>query len=228
MSARYAIYFSPADDSALARYGERVLRRTAGNQSIELSLDDYTDRSVMHMLSSTPAHYGFHATLKAPFHLRPDASVSQLLEVAESLAARHSMITMDSLSPKLLSGFMALCFETQPAAIEHLAEQCLKEFEPFRAPLTQKDIDRRNPDQLNEVQRGYLNQYGYPFVLSEFQFHLTLTGKLDVAKHPDYIDWLYELYKQYVPEPPLLDRIAVFWQSEKTSAFTRLAQFPFS
>ena len=227
MSARYAIFFSPEDSTPLADYGERVLGRTAGGSAVGVSEDDYPDRTLAANLSATTAHYGFHATLKAPFHLREGQSVDSLLSAVEALTHRQSAIVMQTLEPRKLSGFAALMFANQPGAVQQLASQCVEQLEGFRAPLTPEDIQRRKPDALSKQQQHYLHQYGYPFVMSEFKFHMTLTGPLDSATHTDYFAWLYTLYKRRVTSPPVLDRLSVFWQPDRKSRFTRLRQFPF-
>ena len=227
MSARYAIFFSPEDSTPLADYGERVLGRTASGSAVGVSEDDYPDRTLAANLSETTAHYGFHATLKAPFHLREGQSVDTLLSAVEALAHGQSTIVMQTLEPRKLSGFAALMFANQPGAVQQLANECVEQLEGFRAPLTPEDIQRRKPDALSKQQQHYLHQYGYPFVMSEFKFHMTLTGLLDSATHTHYFAWLYTLYKRRIKSPPVLDRLSVFWQPDRKSRFTRLRQFPF-
>lgn len=228
MSARYAVYFSPNDASPLALYGERVLGRRADGQSVAPTSAHYANPAQAKALSATPAHYGFHATLKAPFRLKADTTESQLLDEVATLASQLHPVLMQSLAPRVLSQFIALCFDEQPAAIGELAARCVEYLEPYRAALSDDEIARRNPDQLNDTQRAYLGKYGYPYVLDEFQFHMTLTGKLNPAENSDYIEWLNQQYRSMVPDTPMLDRLAVFYQPEKTSAFRRLAQFPFN
>lgn len=226
MSARYAVFFCPDDASDLASYGRLVLGRTADGSPANPSHHDFHDRTVAAALSATPAHYGFHATLKAPFRLSVDASEEDLLSAVESLAQRQTSIDMHSLKPMMLSEFVALGFERQPSAVARLASQCVEQFESLRAPLTQEDLHKRKPDLLNDAQRAYLFQYGYPYVMSEFCFHMTLTGRLTLDEHADYVDWLKTLYTRIVPQEPKLDRLAVYWQPDRAAAFTRLAQFP--
>ena len=80
MNPRYAIYFVPAADSALYRFGSAVL-----------GYDCYTGNDVgfpgplpmkngaWRDLTGEPRRYGFHATLKAPFHLAKDADETALI-----------------------------------------------------------------------------------------------------------------------------------------------------
>jgi len=75
---------------------------------------------------------------------------------------------------------------------------------------------RRNPDQLSQRQRDYLERYGYPHVLDDFHFHMTLSQQLnDSAKSASYHTWLTELYGDTITQTPWLDRLAVFWQPDR-------------
>jgi len=229
MSApRYAVFFCPADNSELGLYGQQALGRSADGQVPDWAFANSPDRQLALALTATPAHYGFHATLKAPFHLAEQATEQQLLEAVEMLASRQSAIALHTLEPRLLSGFMALTLSSQPPAISSLAEQCVKQIERFRAPLSAEDIRKRNPVQLSEQQREYLYQYGYPYVMGEFRFHMTLTGKVSADLHALHIRWLNELYDTQLTKTPVLDRLAVFRQPDRETSFSRLVEFAFN
>jgi hypothetical protein len=226
MSERYAVYFSPDDSTALARFGVRVLGRTNDGREVDASADDYHDPDVVKALTATPSHYGFHATLKAPFQLAPGTTRQALLDAVAKLASEHSSVEMRGLKPQQISGFLALMLTNQPDAVKLLANHCVERLEDFRAPLTSVDIERRNPGALSHQQRQYLHQFGYPFVMSEFRFHMTLTGRCkNIGEYSDYIDWLNSLYERMVTSPPDLDRLCVFWQPDRETAFTRIAEF---
>ena len=85
---------------------------------------------------------------------------------------------MPGLHPRVKSGFLALRFQQQPTAIKAFAMCCVEQFEPFRAPLSAYDIQRREPESLPPDQRDNLMRYGYPYVGDAFDFHMTLTGQL--------------------------------------------------
>lgn len=227
MSARYAVFFCPEDSSPLAQFGQQVLGRSADGDTLSPRDTDFPDDQQAKALSATPAHYGFHATLKAPFELSAGSTERQLLGEVEVLARQQSVIAMPLLRPRALAGFMALTFDQQPDAITTLAQLCVRHFEPFRAPISESDILRRKPAQLSDRQREYLYQYGYPYVMNEFRFHMSLTGSMVPADHADYVNWLSERYDKLVREQPVLDRLAVFWQADRATPFTRLAQFSF-
>jgi hypothetical protein len=59
-------------------------------------------------LTEEPRRYGFHATLKAPFHLAVDASEAQVIAALEAFAASHGAFTLPRLRIALLSRFVAL------------------------------------------------------------------------------------------------------------------------
>lgn len=51
--------------------------------------------------------------------------------------------------------------------------------DPFRAPLTEAELARRRRSKLSARQEAHLTRYGYPYVLDQFRFHLTLTGAIE-------------------------------------------------
>ncbi len=77
-----------------------------------------------------------------------------------------------------LGTFLALVPGEPEPALHALEAEVLDAFEPFRAPLDADEIARRRPERLSERQREHLERWGYPFVLDEYRFHMTLTGSL--------------------------------------------------
>ncbi|MCP6151516.1 DUF1045 domain-containing protein, partial [Klebsiella pneumoniae] len=69
-------------------------------------------------------------------------------------------------------------------ALEDLAGCAVVDLDPLRAPLTAAEMARRRPEDLSERQRDHLLAYGYPYVLADFRFHMTLTGPLDAIDRP--------------------------------------------
>ena len=59
-----------------------------------------------------------------------------------------------------------------------LAEGVVRGTNPLRAPLTPTEVAKRRPESLSPRQRDLLEAWGYPFVMEEFRFHLTLTDRL--------------------------------------------------
>ena len=73
MAARYALYYAPHKDEPLYRLMAPLFGRDCRDGS-RLPGGPVAPAGVEHglwtSLAKTPAHYGLHATLKAPFELR--------------------------------------------------------------------------------------------------------------------------------------------------------------
>lgn len=178
MTERYAIYLAPEADTPLWRFGTCWLGRdpATGNcraETLGLSTAYHTK------ITATPARYGFHGTLKPPFRLAGDATREGLIATLAQFAAQRPAFEAPSLVLGELDGFLALVPDRATPALGELAAQCVTGFDEFRAPLTGADIARRNPDRLTTAQRENLTNWGYPHVLDDFRYHMTLTGRLD-------------------------------------------------
>ncbi len=229
MNERYAIYFAPADDSPLGVFGASVLRRKAGNAQAWYNPDlpyNFDNTDLWLSCIKKPARYGFHATIKAPFELAPGCTADQLLSDVEQFCKNQSVLAMPDLAPRRTRRFDALAFEKQPDAIKAFANKCVEHFEPYRGPLTEADLKRRHQDNLSEEQQHYLDQFGYPYIFNQFNFHMTLSGNMPDADN-GYLQWLSTIYPLMVPETPVLDRLSVFHQPDRNTPFVRVAEFTF-
>ena len=225
MSVRYALYFSPVTNSPLASFGAASLGRTATTPRPDNVGSPHPDKARWLSLTQSPAHYGFHATLKAPFELRPGTTVEDLTQKLRLFVQTLSPIPLDGLAPRQLSGFAALTLPSQPASLRGLAQQTVEIFEPYRQPLSAADIQRRKRQGLTPRQVELLEQFGYPYVDDEFRFHMTLTGPLS-DRDLDYVEWLKTLYGQFVTDTPCLDQIAIYSQPNRQSPFVKLLACP--
>jgi hypothetical protein len=95
-------------------------------------------------------------------------------------------------------------------------------FEPFREPLGESERARRLKAPLTPRQIELVDQYGYPYVLEQFLFHMTLTDRLaEELREPlraRAADWFAEA----LAAPVVLDRLVVFAEPEPGAAFERL------
>jgi len=126
-------------------------------------------------------------------------------------------MVLEGLAPRRTRRFDALAVESQPQEVHSFANACVEQFEPHRAPLGEADLERRHRDDLSAQQIDYLQQFGYPYVYSHFNFHMTLSGT-----QPDdengWLQWLSTIYPMMVPEAPMLDRLSVFYQPDRNSS----------
>lgn len=175
---RYAIYHAPDPVSAFWQRAAEWLGRDAASGAV-LAQPAIPGLSAerFHALTADPRHYGFHATLKAPFRLAPGQDEAALRDALAAFA-RTQVAFEAGLSPAALGRFLAFRPSTPSPAIDALHAAALAAFEPFRAPLSDGDLVRRRRAGLSPEQDQLLVTWGYPYVLDHFRFHLTLTGSL--------------------------------------------------
>jgi hypothetical protein len=114
----------------------------------------------------------------------------------------------------------------QPSAeLERLAADCVSEFDSFRAPLTSEDRARRNPSALTPRQCEHLDRWGYPYVMEDFRFHMTLTGRLDAGRREPVLTMLRERFSALGLKTLAIDRIALFRQDDEDSRFRILSHW---
>jgi putative phosphonate metabolism protein len=176
---RYAVYFSPAESHPLSKAAARWLGRDAfTGETWPTPEVEGLPAGAVEQLTAEPRRYAFHATLKAPFELAEAKSEADLVAELE----RFAIETMSFEIPKVVIGqlgrFFALVPELVYPELQDFAARVVERFEPFRAPLTEADIARRKPESLSPAQRANLDRWGYPHVMDEFSFHMTLTGRV--------------------------------------------------
>lgn len=174
MNTRYAVYYAPAPDTLFHALGTSWLGRDAwtGEAASQPAVDNIAG------LTAEPRRYGFHATLKAPFHLAKTKNRKDLSVFAEEFARRQAPVMLPKLRLAALDGFLALIPDAETDRLHVLAACCVMDFDGFRGPLHQEEVARRTRSGLNLRQNRLLLNWGYPHVLDQFRFHMTLTNKL--------------------------------------------------
>jgi putative phosphonate metabolism protein len=223
--SRYAIYYAPAPGSVLDRFGATMLGYDA-HQGIDLPFTDGIAVPDWHELTQDPRKYGFHATLKAPMALAPDRREDELIAACAAFAAKPRVVPAIKPVVDTIEGFVAIIPVSPTAALEGFAADCVRDFDAFRAPLTEEDRARRNPSDLTPRQRGYLDRWGYPYVFEEFRFHMTLTGRLDAKRRGPIIAMLRQRFRDTGLRELSIDRIALFRQSGANARFQIIGQWP--
>lgn len=185
-------------------------------------LGDYLDR--WPAMTSEPRKYGFHATLKSPFHLAASCDEPMLVFALKHYAEMTTKVMCEGLRVATVGPFIALVPKGDDKAIIDLAFSIVEHFEPFRAPLTNAERDRRLASPLTHRQVQYLDRYGYPYVKDEFRFHMTLTNALHQDDRQDVARVIAT-----ASETPLasfsgfIDRICLFKQEDASARFKILA-----
>ncbi len=220
-SARYAIYYAPEPESVLWKFGSQVIGYDAvdGQElAVPAFAGDLSERWAE--LVSEPRKYGFHATLKAPFHLASGVDEVTLMVAIERFAATTHAASIEGLEVATIGPFIALKPKGDAGALNALASTIVRHFEPFRAPLTDEDRARRLKSPLTERQIDYLDRFGYPYVHEEFRFHMTLTGPLHVDDRDTALTTLKTAYhEQSIADHSSINRICMFKQATPSARF---------
>jgi putative phosphonate metabolism protein len=175
---RYGVYYAPPRWSDFERFGTAWLGRDAetGEPVTQPDLPGL-GRDVLRELTVEPRRYGFHGTLMAPFEPAEGVGEAAVRERLDRLAATLAPLDMEPLAVRAIGSFLALVPAYQDGPAE-LAEAVLRAMHPLRAPVTEADRARRRANGLTPAQDRLLEQWGYPYVLGEFRFHITLTGRV--------------------------------------------------
>jgi putative phosphonate metabolism protein len=227
MRARYAVYYTPSADDALTRRAAAWLGRDAftGERLARPELPGLQDLD-LDALTEDPRFYGFHATLKAPFELAPEAGERTLLEFAEGFAARQASFEA-TMAPASLGRFLALRLTAPSTEMQALHSACVRAFDPFRAPLSVADLARRRKSPLTAEQDERLVAWGYPYVFDDFRFHMTLTnGIADQEPRERLLAALQDHFAD-LSGPHRFAGVAVFKQDARSEPFHVLARFAF-
>lgn len=221
---RYAIYYVAAPDSVLDRFGASLLGYDA-YAGEDLPFPDGVP-SDWRDLTQDPRKYGFHATLKAPMALAAGRSEAQLIGACELFADAARPIPLIKPVVGSISGFIAVIPAEPSEELRELAAEATRAFDFFRAPLTPEDRVRRNPEKLTPKQCEYLDRWGYPYVMEEFRFHMTLTGRLSAPRRNDVEAMLQSRFAEIGPATLEIDRIALFRQDDAASRFRIIGHWP--
>jgi Protein of unknown function (DUF1045) len=221
---RYALYVTLPPEVPLARFGAGALGyECEGGKVVTQIVPPGLDPAAVAAATATPSRYGFHATIVAPFHLAPGSVRSDLMAALQSFGARCKPCAVGRLQLASLSRFIALVPLAPSPAISAFAADTLAAFDEFRAPPSTAERDRRIAAGLSERQLALLDRWGYPYVLEEFRFHMTLAGPLQAA---DCERWLAAYQTVFAPlahHALVVDALSLLCQDEPDAHF-RLVQ----
>lgn len=225
-TARYALYWAPVAGSALASIGERWLGRDAvTDRELARQAVDGFDDSELAAITAEPRRYGLHATLKAPFRLARAFTQPMLEAHVAAFADAQSPVSTARLQLARIGRFLALAPRSRSAALDALAESCVDAFDRFRAPADAEELARRREAELTAPQEQNLRRWGYPYVMGEFRFHVTLTGPIDRAIAEQLTPHLEALFLPVTTRPLEIGEIALFLQPAPEASFRLLRRF---
>jgi putative phosphonate metabolism protein len=226
-NGRYAIYFAPEPGSPLARLGAEWLGYdAAAGTTLPQPMLAEIDAERLRAITAEPRRYGFHATLKPPFVLTEGFTREQLDEAVATLARQEAAFETPPLQLSCISGFWALTLSAPCPPLHALADHCVSELDGFRAPPSAEELTRRRRARLTARQDELLVRWGYPYVMDQFRFHLTLTGRLDAAEGALVSRVLEPLVAPLCRAPLTIDALSLFHQPSQDAPFRLVWRHP--
>ena len=224
---RYALYYAPRAEEALAVAASRWLGRNAdtGEARDIVPMSDVSHERLCAIVAD-PRLYGFHGTLKPPIALVEGATERDFLDAVGSLAATERQIDVAALELAELQDFLALVPSGRCAALQDFSDRCVVEFDEFRRPADEAELARRRAADLTQRQEDLLLRWGYPYVLEQGRFHLTLTGRVQDPRERGVIQGeLRRRFMAFIDRPLAVRDLCVFRQPAPGRPFTVLARF---
>lgn len=228
MTPRYAIYFAPRLGEALQLIGNAWLGRDA-ESGFDLPLPTIPglSRDLLQALTAAPRHYGLHATLKPPFRLAPRWQEVDLREALAAFAVRRKTVQIERLRLSSIGKFLALVPALGASETRELASHCVCHFDRFRAPPLAAETERRLASCLTPRQQVLMAEWGYPYVLDEFRFHITLTdGIADDWLRRQLVDALDDLFAAVLAQPLVIADLCLFAQTDRKEPFRLIDRYP--
>lgn len=224
---RFAIYFVPAAGTRLAEIGSRWLGYDVETgATLGVPAVDGLSELAWTALTRAPRQYGFHATLKPPFELAPGCTAKGLADMTSVLADGLKRTSIPRLVICPLGNFLALRPDRPSNELGRIAAACVRALDGFRAPPDAADTARRRAAELTPRQDRLLQDWGYPYVLDEFRFHMTLTGPLGESERETVMPLLRDWFRPVLDEPVPFDALAMLHQPGNGAPFRVVDRFP--
>jgi hypothetical protein len=231
VTVRFAIYAVPGTgpaDAAGARLrarAEQWLGRGIAGNPVTPGVPAGWTRAALDAITVDARRYGFHATVKAPFRLAAGRTPEELDAALARFAAGHAGAAVPRLRLARLGGFFALVPGAEAAGLHALAAAVVTGFDGFRAPATEAELARRDPSALTPRQRELLQAWGYPYVLDEFRFHLTLTDRIPPEQRATVRRALDGWFAASVGTTVLVGALALFTEARPGAPFALRAVY---
>lgn len=229
---RYAIYFAPPPGSAWAAAGAAWVGRDMGH-SEELSQEKINSIPplLLSKLTADARRYGFHATLKAPFHLADGYTEEHLQAMAQAFCETQTSFILHTPQVRPLDDFLALRPDPADEHTAALAMRCVSYFDLLRAAPHEAELTRRRVRGLSPRQETLLQRWGYPYTEEEYRFHITLTDDLS-AVDDEVVYVMRKAAERHFAEliattPLTIDAITIFREEQQGAPFLAWKRFPF-
>jgi hypothetical protein len=103
--------------------------------------------------------------------------------------------------------------------VRYLSSAIVQEFDHFRAPLSEADIERSDPDGLSAAQFANLHRWGSPHVMDEFRFHMPVTGPVNHIDMPRIEQALRSIFQPVLVGPITVSNVALMMEEGSGGPF---------
>ncbi len=166
-------------------------------------------------LTEKPRKYGFHGTMKPPFRLADGHNEQALMAAFAELCAASKPVRLDGLEVSRLGRFLALTATGDTGALSALAANVVRNLDRFRAFPTEAEIAKRQKARLTLSQEANLQNWGYPYVLDDFRFHMTLTENLPVERAEVLRKILAGMLVNTLPKPFVISSLTLAGENKR-------------
>lgn len=224
---RYAICFTPPMASPLSAAAASWLGRNVySGEPMEPPPIAGLRVSEIAFHTAVPRRFGFHAMIMAPFRLADGVDEAHLLRALMHFTSAETSFAIERLEVARLSQCLGLLPQAPSHQMHMLAARVLQAFDRFRAPLSEEEIERSDPDRLTAPQFANLHRWGDPYVMEEYRFHLKLTGPLGADVGQRLEAPLREVFEPHLARPLAVDSLALFVEPEKGAPMRVHSQHP--
>ena len=228
---RYALYFAPPADHPLHALSAAWLGRDAVTGMSVPQPETALPQDELATVTRSPRRYGFHATLAPPFELAPGCDLAALDSAVAGLAARLAPAPLP-LRLGRIGGFLALVPAAFVPEVAEIAAACVGLADGFRARPAPEELARRRAAGLTTRQEALLQRWGYPYVLEEFRFHMTLSERLEEPRQGRVMAALQAhladiTVADLLAPPVVLDALTLFVEREPGGDFRHHRRYPF-
>ena len=106
-----------------------------------------------------------------------------------------------------------------------LAVAAVDQLDAFRAPPSDAELAKRRRAGLTPRQEALLKRWGYPYVMEEFRFHMTLTGRLGGEERAVVGNILQEVSAPLLRDALRIDAVSLFQQPGRSAPFRIVGRY---
>lgn len=217
--ARYAIFWLPPADSPLAAFGRAWFgicpERGETGPPATFGLPEESSSEA----TARPRRYTLHGTIVAPFPPAEGVSTQALAAELRSFCARRIARQTGPLRLSRFPRYLALTPEGGTATLDWLAAEAVTHFRAVRAPVSEALRARFPASQHSQRQLRNVREFGYPYVLSDFRFHITLAGPLDAEQLDQVENALAPQLAPLLGAPLTVDSLCLLGEPDQTAPF---------